>query len=118
MTALKDPFYYGDFKVKDIVFKGDSKYLPPLIKKNLWSKVQIMLDDKRRDTRSNNRGLDYTGTIKCGGDILDKNGKPTGEICDGSISGEVKKPHVINQELCIKCGRCLEVCKFNAVQMK
>ena len=91
MTALKDPFYYGDFKVKDIIFKGDSKYLPPLIKKNLWSKVQIMLDDKRRDTRSNNKGLDYTGTIKCGGDILDKNGKPTGEICDGSISGEVKK---------------------------
>jgi Fe-S-cluster-containing hydrogenase component 2 len=27
-----------------------------------------------------------------------------------AISGERKKVHVINQELCIKCGACLEVC--------
>ncbi len=34
-----------------------------------------------------------------------------------AISGEVKKPHVIDQSLCIKCGACLESCpeKFNAV---
>jgi Fe-S-cluster-containing hydrogenase component 2 len=34
-----------------------------------------------------------------------------------AISGERKKVHVIDQELCIKCGACLEVCppKVSAV---
>jgi NADH:ubiquinone oxidoreductase subunit F (NADH-binding)/(2Fe-2S) ferredoxin len=32
-----------------------------------------------------------------------------------AITGEKKKPHVINQAKCIKCGACFDVCKFNAV---
>jgi NADH-quinone oxidoreductase subunit F len=32
-----------------------------------------------------------------------------------AISGAKKKPHVIEQELCIKCGSCFDVCKFKAV---
>ncbi len=32
------------------------------------------------------------------------------------ISGEVKKPHVIKQQDCVKCGTCLDVCKFSAVK--
>jgi len=31
------------------------------------------------------------------------------------IAGERKKPHVIDQSRCIKCGRCFEVCQFDAV---
>ncbi|MDZ7725632.1 MAG: NADH-quinone oxidoreductase subunit NuoF [candidate division KSB1 bacterium] len=31
------------------------------------------------------------------------------------ISGERKKVHVIDQEACIKCGECYNVCKFDAV---
>ena len=31
------------------------------------------------------------------------------------ISGTVKNPHEINQELCIKCGNCYSVCRFDAV---
>ena len=34
------------------------------------------------------------------------------------ISGERKKTHVIDQSICIKCGRCYEVCKFGAVARK
>ena len=34
---------------------------------------------------------------------------------DKVISGKVKELHVIDQEKCVKCGICLEVCKFNAV---
>jgi len=33
----------------------------------------------------------------------------------GCISGELKKKHSINQEECIKCGKCQESCKFDAI---
>lgn len=33
----------------------------------------------------------------------------------GAITGEKKKPHHIDTELCIKCGACFDVCKFKAV---
>ena len=32
-----------------------------------------------------------------------------------AISGELKKPHAIDQAKCIKCGQCHTVCKFGAV---
>ena len=32
------------------------------------------------------------------------------------IAGERKEPHVIDQHHCIKCGRCFEVCRFEAVK--
>jgi NADH-quinone oxidoreductase subunit F len=34
------------------------------------------------------------------------------------ISGEKKKPHQLEQDKCIKCGICYDVCKFNAVAIK
>lgn len=34
-----------------------------------------------------------------------------------AISGELKKPHVINQALCIKCGVCRDTCKFDAISV-
>ncbi|HEB76106.1 MAG TPA: NADH-quinone oxidoreductase subunit NuoF [Nitrospirae bacterium] len=34
-----------------------------------------------------------------------------------AITGERKKPHVIDQTLCIKCRTCYEKCKFNAVKV-
>ncbi len=36
----------------------------------------------------------------------------------GAISGEVKGQHVIDKEVCIKCGKCLETCKFGAIIKK
>jgi len=33
----------------------------------------------------------------------------------GAISGEKRKPHTLNQGMCIKCGACYDVCKFDAV---
>ena len=33
----------------------------------------------------------------------------------GAISGEVRKPHTIDQAKCIKCGACMDNCKFNAI---
>ncbi|MBN2039868.1 MAG: NADH-quinone oxidoreductase subunit NuoF [Spirochaetes bacterium] len=31
------------------------------------------------------------------------------------ISGERKKPHVINQDACTRCGACKEACRFDAI---
>ncbi len=33
----------------------------------------------------------------------------------GAISGSVKVPHVIDTAKCIKCGACMEKCKFSAI---
>ncbi len=33
-----------------------------------------------------------------------------------AISGNVKEPHLIDQEACIKCGMCFDVCRFDAVE--
>ncbi|MEG2678516.1 MAG: NADH-quinone oxidoreductase subunit NuoF [Oscillospiraceae bacterium] len=32
-----------------------------------------------------------------------------------SISGVVRSPHVIDQETCIKCGTCMDHCRFEAI---
>ncbi len=34
----------------------------------------------------------------------------------GAISGSVKQPHVIDTAKCIKCGACMEGCKFGAIE--
>ncbi|MBT7891720.1 MAG: 4Fe-4S binding protein, partial [Deltaproteobacteria bacterium] len=33
----------------------------------------------------------------------------------GAIGGEKKQVHFIDQEKCIKCGKCITTCNFNAV---
>jgi NADP-reducing hydrogenase subunit HndC len=35
----------------------------------------------------------------------------------GAIIGERKLPHYINQTLCIKCGACIDKCKFKAISI-
>jgi NADH-quinone oxidoreductase subunit F len=32
-----------------------------------------------------------------------------------AITGEKKKVHVIEQNICVKCGKCFDTCKFDAV---
>jgi ferredoxin len=34
-----------------------------------------------------------------------------------AITGQLKQPHVIDQNRCLKCGLCLEVCQFGAVEV-
>ena len=36
----------------------------------------------------------------------------------GAISGAVKQPHVIDTAKCIKCGACIDTCKFDAIIKK
>lgn len=36
----------------------------------------------------------------------------------GAITGTVKNPHVIDKSKCVKCGACIEKCKFGAIIKK
>ena len=45
-----------------------------------------------------------------------KGGTACARVCPvGAISGTVKNPHVIDVNACIKCGACIEKCRFGAV---
>ncbi|ABX44151.1 NADH-quinone oxidoreductase subunit NuoF [Lachnoclostridium phytofermentans] len=37
---------------------------------------------------------------------------------NNAIEGKVREPHVIIQDKCIKCGACMEKCKFGAISKK
>ena len=50
---------------------------------------------------------------KCTGCLLCTSNCP-----QDAISGEKKKPQIIDQEKCIKCGVCRDVCKFEAVTVQ
>jgi len=40
------------------------------------------------------------------------------ECPEGAITGEKNKPHRIEQDKCIKCGLCYEVCRFKAIYIQ
>ncbi|MDE6551163.1 MAG: NADH-quinone oxidoreductase subunit NuoF [Clostridia bacterium] len=52
----------------------------------------------------------YTITDACKGCTLCKRNCPV-----GAIDGNVREKHVINRDKCIKCGACLDGCKFKAI---
>ncbi len=54
--------------------------------------------------------LSYVITDKCRGCTL------CSKVCPaGAISGEVRKQHVIDPLKCVKCGACMEKCRFGAI---
>ncbi len=54
--------------------------------------------------------LSYVITDKCRGCTL------CSKVCPaGAISGEVRKQHTIDPLKCVKCGACMEKCRFGAI---
>ena len=54
--------------------------------------------------------ISYTINQKCRGCMMCEDNCPV-----GAISGEPLKQHTIDQNKCVKCGKCLRSCKFRAV---
>ena len=46
----------------------------------------------------------------------DRLGRHPSRTPQNAIIGEVRKPHTIDVDKCVKCGTCAEVCKFDAVK--
>ena len=68
------------------------------------------INDKKCEAGVCKELLQYVINDKCIGCTLCK------RVCPAdAIIGEVKKPHVIEQEKCVKCGECVPACKFNAI---
>jgi NADP-reducing hydrogenase subunit HndC len=57
--------------------------------------------------------ITYTITDACTGCVICRKRCPS-----EAISGEKKQVHIIDQIACTKCGLCLDVCKFDAVDVE
>ncbi len=70
--------------------------------------------DKKCPARKCEALLTYTiDPEKCTGCTLCARNCPT-----NAISGKVKETHILDQDLCIKCGNCYDVCNFDAVNVE
>jgi len=79
--------------------------------KNFREEFEIHIKEKRCPAHSCPALITYTiDTDKCTGCTLCAKRCPV-----SCIAGKRREPHVIDQDECIKCGECYNVCKFDAV---
>ncbi len=82
--------------------------------KNFREEFEVHIREKRCPTQKCSQLIKYEiNPDKCTGCTLCARRCPV-----GCISGTARQPHVIDQERCIKCGECFNVCKFDAVNKR
>ena len=75
-SILRNPFYYGDFKWKDEIYKGNVEFQPPIVSYEVWKRVQNVLDGRSKH-KVTSKQFHYLDLIRCGGRILDSRGYET-----------------------------------------
>ncbi len=75
------------------LFKGHPEYHPRLIEYDLWKKVQDVIEGRASFKKrwAFNQEFTYVHLIRCGGNILDEEGRPTEKKCGCAVSPEVKR---------------------------
>ena len=90
---LTNPFYYGEFRHRGKLYRGN---YPPLVSRELWEKVQIVL--RERGTRKPRRVMHhfaFSNLIHCG-------------HCGCSLVGELKKERYVYYHCTGYKGKCDE----------
>jgi hypothetical protein len=87
---LRSPFYMGEFDYMGQRWKGHPEYHPKLVSFGMWKKVQDELTQRSRPKVTEHRHP-YIGLMRCGGFLLDENGKETDQECGGSVTAEEKR---------------------------
>jgi len=95
---LRNPFYYGIFKFDNEVYEGSH---PPIITKQLFEKVQKVLEQRHRATRKKKYDYIFRGFIKCG-------------ECGAMITAELKKKRYIYYHCTKRKGSCSQ--PFNTTE--
>ena len=76
-----------------------------------WQEVcKCRCDDVSAEKKVSINGALYDFKYKV---VFDKPSKV--EAGAGAISGTVRQPHTIDTAKCVKCGACIEKCKFGAI---
>ena len=78
--------------------------------KNFRSEYEAHIHDKKCPSHVCKALITYDINDNCTGCTICARNCPT-----EAITGVLKGKHVIDQELCIQCGKCHDVCKFEAV---
>ncbi|MDD2968973.1 MAG: NADH-quinone oxidoreductase subunit NuoF [Lachnospiraceae bacterium] len=100
--------------IKDTALCGLGQTAPNPVLSTLnafWDEYVAHVVDKKCPAGVCTKLLDYTiHADKCKGCTM------CFRVCPaGAISGKVKEVHFIDVSKCIKCGACMDTCKFNAI---
>ena len=88
--VLRNPFYYGGFRWNGKVYEGSEEYHEPLVSRELWNRVQKVLDGRVR-SKVTTKEFHYLKMLNCGGNLLDEHGKETDRVCGCSVTAEEKR---------------------------
>jgi NADH-quinone oxidoreductase subunit F len=80
--------------------------------KNFRSEFEAHIKDKKCPAHVCRNLITFEISDNCTGCTICARNCPV-----NAISGELKGKHTIDKELCTKCGKCHDVCRFNAVEI-